>query len=71
MHQRYYKWCILVKKITNFQSIDHVASLEYSDDGYPDAGYMVGGDGYLINEHKVLLDEKEQREEKEKVLCGI
>ena len=71
MHQRYYKWCILVKKITNFKSIDHVAGLEFSEDGYPDEGYVVGGDGYLLNEHKELLNEKETRKEKEKELCGI
>ena len=67
---RYYKWCVQVKKITNFQSIVHVAGLEFSEDGYPDEGYVIGGDGYLMNEHKELLNEKETREEKEKELCG-
>ena len=67
---RYYKWYVGVKKITNFQSIDHVAGLEFSEDGYPDKGYVVGGDGYLLNEHKELLNEKETREDKEKELCG-
>ena len=71
MHQRYYKWCILIKKITNFQSIDHVAGLEFSEDGYPDEDYVVGGDGYLLNEHKELLIKNKQDEEKEKALCGI
>mgnify|MGYP003657756582 CR=1 FL=1 len=69
MHQRYYKWCILIKKITNFQSIDHVAGLEFSGYDYPDEDYVVGGDGYLLNEHKELLNEKENRKEKEKELC--
>jgi len=67
---RYYKWCIQVKKITNFQSIDYISGLAYSEDGYPDEGYVVDGDGYLLNEHNKLLKEKETREEKEKELCG-
>jgi hypothetical protein len=63
---RYYKWCVQVKKITNFQSIDHVAGLEFSEDGYPDEGYVVGGDGYLHDEHKQRLTQQQQ----EKELCG-
>ena len=70
MKNRYYKWSILIKKISNFKSISHVSSLQYQEDGYPDEGYVVGGDGYLLNEHKELLNEKETREDKEKELCG-
>ena len=74
---RYYKWCIQVKKITNFQSIDYVSGLEYSEDGYHDDDYVVGGDGYLKEQHKERLEEWQQRQERlmtqhqqEKELCG-
>jgi len=63
---RYYKWCIQVKKITNFQSIDYIAGLEYSEDGWFSDDYVIGGDGYLHEEHK----QKITHQEKEKELCG-
>ena len=63
---RYYKWCLQVKKITNFQSIDYISGLEYSEDGYPDDDYVIGGDGYLHEEHKQRLTQQQQ----EKELCG-
>ena len=63
---RYYKWSIIIKKITNFQSIAHVATLDFSDDGYPDEDYVVGGDGYIHEEHKQKITQKDQEEE----LCG-
>ena len=66
MQGRYYKWSILVKKITNFQSIDHVSSLQFSEDAWPDDDYIECGDGYLYEEHEQRLTHKE----KEKELCG-
>ena len=63
---RYYKWSIIIKKITNFQSIGHVATLEFSEDGYPDEDYVVGGDGYIHEEHRQRLTQQQQ----EKELCG-
>ena len=63
---RYYKWCLQVKKIINFQSIIYISGLEYSEDGYHDDDYVVGGDGYLQEEHKQRLTHKQQ----EKELCG-
>ena len=63
---RYYKWSIIIKKITNFQSIGHVATLEFSEDGYHDEDYVVGGDGYLKQQHKQRLTQQQ----KEKELCG-
>ena len=63
---RYYKWCIQVKKITNFQSIDYVSGLEYSENGYHDEDYVVNGDGYLMDQHEERLTHKQQ----EKELCG-
>ena len=58
----YYKWSILVKKITNFQSISHVSSLQYEEDGYCDEHYVVGGDGYLKQQHEDRLEEQEQEQ---------
>ena len=52
MHSNYYKWSIMVKKITNFKLIEHISSLEYSEDGWREDGYVIGGDGYLHEEHK-------------------
>ena len=66
MKGRYYKWSIIIKKITNFQSIDHVAGLDFSEDGYPDENYVVGGDGYIHEEHKQKITQKDQ----EAGLCG-
>lgn len=63
---RYYKWCVQVKKITNFQSIEYISGLEYSEDGWYTDDYVVGGDGYLYEEHKQRLT----RKEKERELCG-
>ena len=63
---RYYKWCLQVKKITNFQSIDYISGLEYSEDGYRDDDYVVNGDGYLMDQHKERLTHEQQ----EKELCG-
>ena len=63
---RYYKWCLQVKKITNFQTIHYVSGLEYSEDGYYDDEYVVGGDGYLLTLH----GERLTRKKKEKELCG-
>ena len=66
MKGRYYKWSVLVKKITNFQSIDHVSSLQYEDDAWVADDYVIGGDGYLYEEHEQRLTQKE----KERELCG-
>ena len=66
MQGRYYKWCVQVKKITNFQSIDYVSGLEYSENGHYDDDYVIGGDGYLMNQHEERLTHKHQ----EKELCG-
>ena len=51
----YYKWSIIIKKISNFRDIDHVAALEYSEDGYLADDYVIGGDGYICEEHKQRL----------------
>ena len=63
MQGRYYKWCVQVKKINNFKEIHHVSSLEYSEDGYHDDDYVIGGDGYLIEQHKTRLSEWQKRQE--------
>ena len=78
MKGRYYKWCIQVKKISNFKSIYHESGLEYSEDGHYDDDYVVGGDGYLSDQHKERLDEwqlrqerlVDQQEQEKKELCG-
>ena len=77
MKGRYYKWCVQVKKITNFKQIHHVSGLEYSEDGHPDDEHVVGGDGYLLVQHKERLEEWQRRQERlmtqhqqEKELCG-
>ena len=62
----YYKWTILLKKITNFKEVSHVSSIQYSEDGWFADDYVVGGDGYLYEEHKQKLT----RKEKERKLCG-
>ncbi len=67
MHGRYYKWCLQVKKITNFKSIDYISGLEYSEDAHPSDDYVMGGDGYLKQQHEDRIEEKEQEE---KELCG-
>ena len=66
MHNNYYKWSIFVKKITNFKVISHISSLQYSEDGWFSDDYVVGGDGYLHEEHKQRLT----RKEKERKACG-
>tara|TARA_B100000674_G_C37841126_1_gene915371 strand:- start:277 stop:597 length:321 start_codon:yes stop_codon:yes gene_type:complete len=66
MQGRYYKWCVQVKKIENFKEVHHVAGLEYSEDGHYDDDYVIGGDGYLMDQHEERLTHKC----KEKELCG-
>ena len=66
MQGRYYKWCVQVKKITNFKEIHHISGLEYSEEYYRDEDYVVNGDGYLMDQHKERLTHKHQ----EKELCG-
>jgi len=60
MKGRYYRWSVLVKKITNFQSIDHVSSLQYEEDAWTEDDYITGGDGYLYEEHEQKLTEQEK-----------
>ena len=66
MQQRYYRWCVQVKKITNFKEVHHVAGLFYQEDAWPDDDYVTGGDGYLMDQHQERLTHKHQ----EKELCG-
>ena len=63
---RYYKWSIMVNKINNFQSIDFVSDLTFSEDGREDYDYITTGEGYLYEEHKQRL----AQQQKEKELCG-
>ena len=77
MKGRYYKWCVQVKKITNFKEVHHVSSLEYSEDGWADDEHVIGGNGYLLDQHKERLEEWQKRQERlitqhqqEKELCG-
>ena len=65
MCNSYYKWSISVKKITNFNVISHISSLHYGEDGCFSDDYVVGGDGYLHEEHKQNLTLKEN----ERKLC--
>ena len=58
MQSRYYSWSILVKKISNFKEVNHVASIQYTEDAWPDDDYVTGGDGYLYNEHEERLKQK-------------
>jgi len=48
----YHNWCVQVQQITNLQKIEHVSSLEFSENGYPDEDYIIGGEGYLYDEHQ-------------------
>jgi len=66
MQSRYYRWCVQVKKITNFKEINHVAGLEYQEDAHHDDDFVVSGDGYLMDQHQERLTHKQQ----EKESCG-
>ena len=66
MNGRYYKWSIIVNKINNFQSIDSVSELSFSEDGREDHDYVTTGNGYLYSQH----EERLAQQQKEKELCG-
>lgn len=66
----YHNWCVQVQQITNLQKIDNISRIEFSENGYSDEDYIIGGEGYLYDEHQGNL-QSELDHKKEKKLCEI
>ena len=62
---------LALDKITNLQKIEHVSSLEFSENGYPDEDYIIGGEGYLYDEHQEKMYSLNPHIKNEEELCEI